>query len=1168
MTIISRIGWILALYFLAWHMVWASDLTPQVITDVARALRSPSITDAQRQEGLKTLQESFKKLSHCSFRECQKFTEADVARAQFEIEQLEVFMRMQKCKSDRNLAQSVLVGASAYDPCIEGQQEPYAPGNQNLWDLNRTVKNVSGIDDTLREQDLFRKRAYHRAVTNAVKNLITLEIEETGRHWSLDEIQGRASLLVKENCKNCTALDTRLITAHVARSIKAELKTGMIKPQSFDVQIENVCTLLKKNGYEFVPPSLRASGWTYLSPIGKGREELNEFLNKRIQSLNKTLHSGRESLLILTHAMTDLSDGQYAHIKLKCMKVAHRADADRSHNHSILKSAYAEAESNVKKFLALLKKEMKLGTPTQKEIDQDIELLTKLAPRAVGEALYEQSSQSSSVCQAINRIQKDDDFDETVEEVKLWGSVVAGVGLTLTGVFAPAGATVMGASLSMSALVAGTALGAGVGAHDWYASGVMKEDSEILKAAAIASGSDPNLAKKSGEEWEKFESLRLSAMINLGMSAFDVSTLALPLLKSGKRLKDVNHSLEKMLLSGRRATPDRVEQLIKENKLQEAAWSLKEAGRLNEAQIMNKKISDILQNEEVIIPVKELPSDLKGSAESYIASFKSGSRAIFKPDAPNNPMRFEILASDVDEYLDLGIVPKTVKRTISGRTGSLQYWVDDTDQLDALVFFENQQEGIFVRDEKMVFLDYIFRNPDRGTANFLVRSNSKHVAIDHGKLTPLQSIEMKGAGAEAMKQLEQEIPRMIADPKVSKILQEMNLSEFESIISRHLTPDEVSDVMKRVRYLQERVKNKAPQPSINAKGNSAALIEKDPYPGISLEKAKAADLKVREQLDQMGIKYVELPRKDFQTSSNLTDDIKDKKIKILDAHPELIYDLNRSTALYQVRARDLTQAGKTKDPLESAFMHEKLPEYLKQMEEDGYRLVVDSSLPISRMGGYFSPAKKVIALRPESKWITFAHEYQHYEFDQAMKQLKSHVALDTGIEVQDLDMNAILLVSKRDPNAFAAFTKQHPKIQEVFDLYSRTQLTELGLNETLAVRREIELLEKRGYTRLSSKVVHARKYALDHQINEIKKLENATTEQAMTLLNARAEKALLLTLEGTKTYGKIPATLGAALVTPLVIVDEKTRTYLFQKGKEIVVVSIDNISQYLKSHGY
>ncbi|MCM0607287.1 MAG: hypothetical protein KA715_14455 [Xanthomonadaceae bacterium] len=1631
------------LVFCGGNLVHAADLSPNAIVELARALRSKNISPSQRQEGLKTLRESYEKLSRLSFRQAQKYSKTDIAQAQFEIEQLEVFLTLEKCKSNRNLSQSIAEGSSGYNPCKEGQQEPYEPGNKNLWDLNRTIKQVNGINPELVEKDLFRKRIYHRAVTNAVKNLIVLEIGESEVRWTSDQIQNRVSVIVKENCRNCKVLDTRLISGHVTKSVMTDQKSGAIKPQSLLAQTENVCTLLRKNNYDFYPVSIRSSAAAYISPIGQGRNDINVHMKKQIEALRNTVQSGQEALLILTHAMTDLSGGELAHVKLKCLKVDHKLKADQAHNISVMKSAYAEAESNVKKFLAMLKKDLHMKDLVKTEIDDDIEMLTKLAPRAIGEALYEQSDQASAICQVIQKIQKDDEFDETLDEIKIWGSVVVGTGLMFTGVFAPAGATVMGASLSMSALVTGVGINVGVGLHDAYMSSVVKEDSELLRAAAFASGNDLHLYRVSQEEWSRFESLRVSAILNLGLSAADVASLAAPLLKSGKGFRAVNQTLEKTLAEKTIATKEvkaavpESKVVTQETKLQEAAWSAKEKGDLVEFKKLDSEVKERLATEKVK-SIELLTGKAKRSTTSYQVELESGIKGIFKPDALDNPTRYELVVSEVDELLGFGVIPKKVERTIKGTRGSMQYWVEGVSEYSPLEYKKLINRGKSAKDDRIALLDYLFQNADAGPHNILIKENGGQLGIEHEMLY----FKGKPGGREFFAD---DIPGILKNQEVSKALRELDLSKFEATLSQRLTPEETASVMKRVKALKEKVveakgkltesftidesvqssllpierklveenklqeaarlalsrgdkesyvklidetekklknekiiskkrrlgeedghherydivfenkmrgffkpensenltryevayskmdeffefgvapktvervvdgkkgamqyfvqngthytdenvasinghtvddmfldkrisfldfisnnadrhvknvlngphelqwsldhgefekmfkpgvpdfsdkffnywsadinvsralknwdevafrksmkdllsesevnevikrvdyvkvslnnirekgrltassqtvktlseleterlgvlieskpisgvvKNgtstlpngnkvflkkdamylqsskyelavykvsdainlnvvpltarrslessiytiqsipenavvstriagindqeirffeyifgltgrdsksylqtvdgkllslnngnpntggfeflkgekeawvsnpkiqkafqdltpenlrklvgdlldetqlrqiehqrkmlkdvfeKSPE-SMQPIGNDIRLMKEDPYPGLGIEKTKKADLETIEQMNNLGIKYTELPRVQAKTESKLSADLRysrdqmNKKYLGDHALHEEVLDLRRSTALYQVRASDLPTPGAA-SPQQLAFLHPEMAQTIDELERHGYKVVVDSSLPTSRIGAYHWGFNNVIALKPNSTWSTFQHEFQHFKFKRGMNALLDQIRDDLRMPRLKVDFHLAMFEANNSAEPYLRLREEHPVIGEMFKLHSETGLGQFAIDETLAVRRQTELLKKYGYNKYSAEYVKARTYALNHQIYELEetqKIVELTDLQKKTLAQASKEKRLLEVLEG-RALNNLLASLknmgpsAAGLASVMILIKKSTQEIIVMQGKDFAVLQV------------
>ena len=115
-------------------------------------------------------------------------------------------------------------------------------------------------------------------------------------------------------------------------------------------------------------------------------------------------------------------------------------------------------------------------------------------------------------------------------------------------------------------------------------------------------------------------------------------------------------------------------------------------------------------------------------------------RAIFKnveDRARNDRYQHEVAAYRLDRILGLGMVPVTVLRTLKGKTGSLQVWVDAALDLEAA---EGYNISFFETDGKVSQLalgrvfDALIGNDGRKPADILGLTNAEKVLlIDHSK---------------------------------------------------------------------------------------------------------------------------------------------------------------------------------------------------------------------------------------------------------------------------------------------------------------------------------------------------------------------------------------------------------------------------------------------------
>ncbi|MBI4402869.1 MAG: hypothetical protein HY537_01835, partial [Deltaproteobacteria bacterium] len=161
---------------------------------------------------------------------------------------------------------------------------------------------------------------------------------------------------------------------------------------------------------------------------------------------------------------------------------------------------------------------------------------------------------------------------------------------------------------------------------------------------------------------------------------------------------------------------------LNQKKYQEAFWALREAGELQLAGTIHKKILQVLLKTKVKF-VEPLGG---GKAQTYLVKLFDGTAAVYKPDTnlETNNSNFEVAASVLDHLLGTDYVPITVKRRLLGTQGALQYFI-----ADCVTGCDSRIRLWDLGD--LVFFDYLLGVWDRHISNFLVRQG-KIIAIDHG----------------------------------------------------------------------------------------------------------------------------------------------------------------------------------------------------------------------------------------------------------------------------------------------------------------------------------------------------------------------------------------------------------------------------------------------------
>jgi hypothetical protein len=136
----------------------------------------------------------------------------------------------------------------------------------------------------------------------------------------------------------------------------------------------------------------------------------------------------------------------------------------------------------------------------------------------------------------------------------------------------------------MGALALGTAVGVVSAGYEYTMALDAKEQSEFLELSTFAS-KDTTRATISQEEYAKYKSAKLSAMISLGLSALDVGLLAKNSLKAGKTLSETTEILEEGARTKNLAPINRLKQASQISEAKDHLSSMR--GHLTQADFYN-----------------------------------------------------------------------------------------------------------------------------------------------------------------------------------------------------------------------------------------------------------------------------------------------------------------------------------------------------------------------------------------------------------------------------------------------------------------------------------------------------------------------------------------------------------------------------------------------------
>jgi hypothetical protein len=244
---------------------------------------------------------------------------------------------------------------------------------------------------------------------------------------------------------------------------------------------------------------------------------------------------------------------------------------------------------------------------------------------------------------------------------------------------------------------------------------------------------------------------------------------------------------------------------------------------------------------------------------------------------------------------------------------------------------------------------------------------------------------------------------------------------------------------------------------------------------------------------------------------------------------------------YRIRADNLPPVNNSATgPDAIALFHPEMADRIKFLEDNGYHLVVDSGIGSmknsaknsdgSEMGigaykwePYPDGDHKVIALLPDSTWSTFEHEFQHVKFQKEYLDKVKPVETDVsnwGKYLSEPFKSALPKMLEENPSLVM---DDRELMREIWELKRRGH-GETGIDETLATRKERELMLEQGYgqivnveTQLSR--LRTAEYGIDHRVTEYENLvleltktgEEPTAQQTESYIKDRDKLAQIQT---------------------------------------------------------
>ena len=159
--------------------------------------------------------------------------------------------------------------------------------------------------------------------------------------------------------------------------------------------------------------------------------------------------------------------------------------------------------------------------------------------------------------------------------------------------------------------------------------------------------------------------------------------------------------------------------------------------------------------------------------------------------------------------------------------------------------------------------------------------------------------------------------------------------------------------------------------------------------------------------------------------------------------------------------RGATQGRRHTNPRGLALKHKDIDARIKEAEEMGVKVVVDTSLGrVKNVNSYYSPQRRMIAINSDSDWIAFESEFQHALFHKYVVGHNFEVPTHVISKISKSD-RSLSKVRERLPDTITRNWSREE--QNVIIRYMRDDIPNSSLDERLSVNRELELLGWRRY---------------------------------------------------------------------------------------------------------
>jgi hypothetical protein len=307
----------------------------------------------------------------------------------------------------------------------------------DLTDFERNTKKLTPIQkQEVAERKILNRRIVSRAVANGAKTIVSL-YNLTGL-MNKERTTEKLTLFVDNYCTYCSTEEKRDMIKSAfayADSIAPTLNGRSVSDIS-----KNFCGSLRQNNYKWNIDSLRPHPIEMLQDKSRMADY---YLFHRLNKINKaaiakTILQQDFGILFITNAINiiDKKNGEPVGTNLGCVKET------SSQDQVYVRIAIEEAYKNILKYSDVVKKQITEEKEDLPSLISTLDYLVQTNQSATAQALAAFPQGTGYVLKSIVDLDQKIERRKKRDKVVTWGGTIVGMGLVLTGVFAPKGVAI------------------------------------------------------------------------------------------------------------------------------------------------------------------------------------------------------------------------------------------------------------------------------------------------------------------------------------------------------------------------------------------------------------------------------------------------------------------------------------------------------------------------------------------------------------------------------------------------------------------------------------------------------------------------------------------------------------------------------------------------------